>query len=413
MEIYSLYEINNLIHTVLSKSFNKTYLVTAEINQMGFSPTGHAYLDLMEKDAISGHIKAQIRATIWANVYRTLNAYFQQVTGRNLEKGLKILVEATVQFHEIYGLSLSICGIKPEYTVGEIEIQRQKTIEKLQKQGLYDKNKRHKLPMLIKNIAIISSENAAGYGDFINQLTFNIQGFKFNTVLFNSPVQGAEAEKKLPLQLDKIAKYSHLFDCVAIIRGGGSKGDLACFDDYNVCEAICNFPLPIITGIGHDRDVSIADEVACVHLKTPTAVAQFIVDRADQCKSLIDNQVENIKNSIKNVLQRAEQRKNETIFRIITSLKNFVPTKKHNVETLTLKISNNLQNIITNNLHKVENIELKTELKNPITILKKGYSYTMQNGKVVNSIKDIKKGEKLSIIYYDGTATAEIKAIEK
>ena len=413
MEIYSLYEINTLIKKVLARNFNTTYLVTAEINQITRSSAGHAYLDLVEKDNDLGTTTAQARATIWANVFRTLNPYFEQVTGRKLEKGIKILIETTIQYSEVYGLSFSVRGIMPEYTLGEIEMQRRQTIERLKKEGIYEKNKQKKLPMLIKNIAILSSENAAGYGDFVNQLTFNPYGYKFNTILFNTPVQGIEAEKNIPLQLYKIAKLSQYFDCVAIIRGGGSKGDLSCFDNYDVCAAICNFPLPVITGIGHDRDVSIADEVANKHFKTPTAVAQFIIDTAANCDSMLSEQIEIIKGATTNALKRAEQKNLETIYRVKSSLSNFITKKRHSMETSTLKIYNSMKSVANQKLHQVDNIALKAELKDPINILKKGYAYTMQNGEVINSTQNIAIGSNLSIIYYDGKAEAEIKKITK
>ncbi|MBO4371406.1 MAG: exodeoxyribonuclease VII large subunit, partial [Bacteroidales bacterium] len=281
--VLTLNQLNRLIKDAISSSFADTVYFVAEINAISVNRTGHCYIDLIEKSEDGDNIVAQLRATIWAGNYRMIKPYFESVTGQPLRAGIKIMACGQVAFHEVYGMSVNITGITPEYTVGEMALQRKITIDKLTSDGVIDMNKDLALPMLIKNIAVISSPQAAGYGDFVNQLNNNPNGYKFFTYLFEASMQGDEAESSIIHQLGRIARHADKFDCVALIRGGGSKADLSCFDKYLLCLNLCQIPLPIITGIGHDRDESVADIVANTALKTPTAVAQFIIDRAERC----------------------------------------------------------------------------------------------------------------------------------
>ncbi|MBX0332247.1 exodeoxyribonuclease VII large subunit [Pontibacter sp. HSC-14F20] len=278
----SLFELHQQIREELELAFPESYWVVAEISQV--TPDrrkGHCYLNLVDKgDNPRGAIQAQARATIWSSRFQMLGRYFEEKTGQPLKAGLKILFQAQVRFHELYGLSLDIVNIDANYTIGDLARQRQETLKRLEAEGLLTANKELEMPLVPQRLAIVSSATAAGYQDFIHQLENNSYGYTFDTRLFPATVQGNEAPNSIVKAMDLIARYSHLFDAIVIIRGGGSQTDLGCFDDYKVAAAIGNAPLPVLTGIGHERDESIADLVAHTRQKTPTAVANYLLDKA-------------------------------------------------------------------------------------------------------------------------------------
>ncbi|WP_299988905.1 exodeoxyribonuclease VII large subunit [uncultured Pontibacter sp.] len=278
----SLFELHQQIREELELAFPESYWVVAEVSQV--TPDrrkGHCYLNLVDKgDNPRGAIQAQARATIWSSRFQMLGRYFEEKTGQPLKAGLKILFQAQVRFHELYGLSLDIINIDANYTIGDLARQRQETLKRLEAEGLLTANKELEMPLVPQQLAIVSSATAAGYQDFIHQLENNSYGYTFDTRLFPATVQGNEAPASITKAMDLIARYSHLFDAIVIIRGGGSQTDLGCFDDYKVAAAIGNAPLPVITGIGHERDESIADLVAHTRQKTPTAVANYLIDKA-------------------------------------------------------------------------------------------------------------------------------------
>jgi exodeoxyribonuclease VII large subunit len=292
----SLLELHQQIREELEMAFPDSYWVVAEISQVNPDRrSGHCYLNLVDKgDNARGAIQAQARATIWSSRFQMLGRYFEEKTGQPLKAGLKILFQTQVRFHELYGLSLDIINIDANYTIGDLARQRQETLKRLEAEGLLTANKELELPLVPQRLAIVSSATAAGYQDFIHQLEHNSYGYTFDTRLFPAIVQGNEAPASIVKAMDLIARYSHLFDAVVVIRGGGSQTDLGCFDDYKVAAAIGNSPLPVITGIGHERDESISDLVAHTRQKTPTAVASFLIDRA----RALETEVESLFDSI-------------------------------------------------------------------------------------------------------------------
>ena len=272
----SLSELNELVKDTVKESFPSKYNIIAEISEFNES-RGHAYLELIEKNE-DDQLKAKARATIWASTYRMLKPYFETTTGHYLQAGLKILIVVTLEFHEIYGFSLNIKDIDPTYTIGDIEQKRLAIIKKLEDEGVLEMNKELEFPLVPQRIAVISSETAAGFGDFSDQLSKNSYGFSFEVKLFQSVMQGEETEQSIIEALEKIYETINDFDIVVIIRGGGSKSDLSWFDSYEIAVNIAQFPVPVITGIGHERDESVADMVAHTCLKTPTAAAEFIIN---------------------------------------------------------------------------------------------------------------------------------------
>jgi exodeoxyribonuclease VII large subunit len=274
-----LSDLQEEIQEVIKNSFDAPRWINCEIMDITQNFSGHCYLDLIEKDEKSDKVLARARAIIWASAYRMLKPYFETSTGYELTSGIKILILSRVEFHPVYGLSLNIQDIDPTYTLGDVERKKREIIQRLEKEGVLDMNKEIPLPIVPQKIAVVSSLTAAGYEDFMDQLQGNSYGYQFFTRLFPAVMQGENAEQSIIESLEKIFEFESHFDAVVIIRGGGSKSDLACFDSYDLAYHVSQFPLPVITGIGHEQDDTITDLVAHTRLKTPTAVAGFFIDK--------------------------------------------------------------------------------------------------------------------------------------
>jgi len=361
MHSYSLSELSAIIGEALDECLEPSYWVKAEISSLS-EKGGHLYLELVEsrKTKDKNDLNAKMRATCWAGNKELLMAYFEAETGQPLQAGMTVLVEAEVQWHAVYGLSLSIVGIDPSYTLGDIAQQRQMTIAQLEKDGLLDAQQLLPLPTLMRRIAVISSPNAAGYEDFKHQL--DLSPFTFHLSLFPATMQGEAAEKSIIAALEEIS--NHDYDCVVIIRGGGATTDLSCFDRYTLCAVCAQFELPILTGIGHTRDVSVLDLVAHKALKTPTAVAEWLIHRMDEQANRI----------------------NELIARLRRTADRQILIRQHRVEML----------------------EQRLAACNPERIYKMGYSLLTKNGKVVRSVNELEQGDILTTHLSDGTVLSTV-----
>ena len=342
----TLTELCALIGEVLDESLAGSFWVKAEISSLS-ERGGHMYIDLVDGKT------AKMRATCWAGTKEMLTAYFESETGQRLQPGLNVLVEAEIQYHPVYGLSLSIVGIDPSYTLGDIARQRQQTINQLQKDGLLDAQQLLPLPTLIRRIAVISSPNAAGYEDFKHQL--DNSGYHFETQLFGATMQGEQAPKSIIAALEEIAG----FDAVAIIRGGGATTDLSCFDNYELCAVCAQYEIPILSGIGHTRDISVLDLVAHQALKTPTAVAEWLIHRMDE-------QAERIRNLVTRLQRTAERQ-------------------------------------ILIRQHRIDMLQQRLAACNPERIYRMGYSLLTKDGKVVRSIQDLHPGDIVTTHLADGS----------
>ena len=349
-----------LIGEALDGSLEPSYWIKAEISSLS-EKGGHLYLELIEgQSQITNHQSqiARMRATCWAGNKELLMAYFESETGQTLQAGMAVLVEAEVQYHPVYGLSLSIVGIDPSYTLGDIARQRQLTIKQLEKDGLLEAQQLLTLPTLIRRIAVISSSNAAGYEDFKHQL--DSSPYSFETQLFGATMQGEGAEKSILAALEEISG----FDCVAIIRGGGATTDLSCFDRYTLCAVCAQFELPILTGIGHTRDVSVLDLVAYQALKTPTAVAEWLIHRMDE--------------------------------------------QANRIADLLARLQRTAERQILIRRHRVELLEQRLAACNPERIYKMGYSLLTKNGKVVQSVKELQSGDVVTTHLADGNILSSV-----
>lgn len=282
---YSLSDLMNELQMVIRSSFDQSYWVVAELANVSGSARGHMYMELVEKS--DSQIIAKARANLWSSKRQQITAAFEDITKETIKTGMKVLLQLSVDFHPIYGLSFQVLDIDPSYSLGELERQKQETIKRLEQEGLLDFNKQYVLSNVIQNIAIISSETAAGYQDFMNQLESNSYQYRFNTQLFTAIMQGDQAPASIIKAIEKIDHSQILYDAVVVIRGGGSNLDLACFDDYHLCSRLAQSYFPIFSGIGHERDQSVTDMIAHTRLKTPTAVAEHIIQHNFDFENLI------------------------------------------------------------------------------------------------------------------------------
>ncbi len=417
----SLLELNHIIRDTLENQMSPNYWVVAEIGEMKTAAQGHAYLELVEK---SGHqVKAKIRANIWQYSFRTISGRFLATTGQPLKAGMKILALATVTFHELYGLSLNIKDIDPNFTLGERARIRQEIIDKLAHQGMTDMNKRFALPTVPQRIAVISSMTAAGYGDFVQQLHANRYGYQVHHHLFQATLQGDGAARTMIHALENIEDASREtgFDLVVIIRGGGAQMDLDCFDDYDLAVAIAKFPIPVLTGIGHERDETIADLVAHTKIKTPTAAAEFIisgfVDFEEQLLTALkqierytkqnlqweDRKLADLEAKLKNIslqqLLRAGERLSIKSNQIKSTSLNQLNFNSYQVEKLAINLRKESNNVLNSELKKLDSLERNINNLDPASFLKKGYTRSEVDGKPIQQLT-IKEGDEM-ITYSD------------
>ena len=449
----SLLELNTSIQEIIKQKFSETVWVIGEISELKINRNGHCYLELIERDSLNDKIIAKARATIWAFTFRMLKPYFKNSTGYELISGIKILIKANVEFHELYGFSLNILDIDPNYTIGDLARKKAEIINQLEEEGGLNMNKDILLPLVPQKIAIISSETAAGYQDFINQLRNNPYNYKFYYKLFPSIMQGNQTEESIISSLEKIFNYEDIFDVVVIIRGGGSQSDLSYFDSYQLAANVAQFPLPVLTGIGHDKDESIVDLVAHTKLKTPTAVAEFIIDKVlefdnelnyykeesteliqdyiDQQKYLLSNysslivplvkskivkrnsQLNLITEKFKNKIQAIFETRN-SFFKNRVNMIQYVSKKYINNHNLKIKLSQEILHRNTSFLFKknqlqLENIESRLNLLKPENILRRGFSITYLNNKIIKDYKDVSENDVVLTKLYKGYLRSSIQ----
>ena len=377
MQTYSLKELCEWIQDLVESDLPDRYWVRAEIASM--SVRGHCYMELIEK-ADNGILAAKVRATCWSNMYGLLSAYFTQETGESLHVGLQVLLEVSVEFHSVYGLSLNVWNIDPTYTIGDLAKQRQATINKLQLDGVMELQQALELPSLVRRIAVVSSSEAAGYGDFCDQLKNNRFGFDFQVQLYPAVMQGDTASRSIINALSAIAGQEEEWDVVVIIRGGGASTDLSCFDDYELASHCAQFPLPIVAGVGHTRDVSVVDMVVYSSVKTPTAAAEWLIDR-------VAVQVERV-GEMQLRLQKAVQGK--------------IARERNRAMVMEQRMINAVRRMVVREEGKLNLWRKTIDLHSPERIFKMGYSLTMAKGKIVRSSKDVHEGDVVETYLQDG-----------
>ena len=437
----TLYELNNLVREVLECEMPDEYWVEAELSECR-EARGHCYMELIQKDERNATPIAKASARCWASKWMLVRPYFERTTGQRLHAGMKVLLKVYAQFHEAYGFSWIVTDIDPTYTLGDMARKRQEIIRQLKEEGVFDLQKELQLPLFCQRIAVISSETAAGYGDFCNQLADNPYGFKFETQLFPAIMQGEGVEQSIIDALGKIfSEYSDYsehsdysdcpFDCVVIIRGGGATSDMSGFDTLALAENVANFPLPIITGIGHDRDESILDMVSHTRVKTPTAAAAFLIDHLKTIMDILNDSQEQIvrlaqqkltyyksqfsaiaevlPRLFSNVKVRQEARLDALNNRLILSSGNRLSALNSRLSTLAEHLPILLDRRLMAEKHRLQLIEEKAKSLDPALLLSRGYSITMKDGKIVRDPQALRHGDEIETRLEKGTIKSIVK----
>lgn len=408
MEAVSLYELTAGIRQAIADMQISTWVI-AEISEINSNRSGHVYIDLIEKSSISGNVIAKLRATIWCSCAQRILPKFEVETGQSLRSGMKGMFFVTVGFHEVYGLSANISAINSEFTLGDIERQRRETIMRLEQEGVIDMNKSLQLPTVLKHIAIISAETAAGYGDFCKQIENNVYDFNLSLKLYPAQMQGIGADNSIMEALDRIINEPKHPDAVVIIRGGGSRSDLACFDSYELAFYVANYPLPILTGIGHERDNSVVDIVAHTRLKTPTAVAEFIIGHNVEFLNLLDTLSEKIITLARSFYELRNTKVEALFLSLRTSVNSIMHSYSERLTQMTNTIALTSNNVVSQRLMQLDSIEQIIKAHDPRDLLKKGYSLTMINGKTLRSAKEVNAGDKIQTLLSDGVVSSIVE----
>lgn len=404
----SLSELHADIRQAIAERFDAPLWIRAEISELKENRSGHCYWELVEKDPQSDNLLAKARANCWASTYRMLKPYFEQETGETLRAGLLVLIAVNVEFHELYGFSLTICDIDPVFTVGELAARRAQIIQRLEEEGVAQMNRQLPFPEFPQRIAIISSETAAGYGDFCNQLHNNRSGLVFYTKLFPALMQGEQAETSIIEALDKIYSHMECFDLLVIIRGGGAVTDLACFDSYNLALNCAQFPLPIVSGIGHQRDVSILDRVAHSPVKTPTAAAELLIQSLERAE---ENILGNFKAICRHVSDRLVEERNSLFdlkMRFHMHFASSVSLQKQNLQHQKMRLVMAARQCLLVEKNRIDHMEKEIELCSPFKLFEKGYSRTFINGEVLRSLKQLQPDDCIKTFVSDGSFESRI-----
>lgn len=425
---FTLSQLSSIIKEAINLSLAQSVWVKAEISELHENRNGNCYLELIEKDSVSDKIVAKFRAIIWNRTYGILKPYFEQATNAEFKAGITVMLKVQVEFSDIYGISLMVQDIDPAFTIGDWEMRRAMVIQQLVADGVFEMNKELDFPLVPQRIAIISSETAAGFEDFCNQLNANEWGFTYHIKLFKAYMQGDLAEQSMIDALEKIPPDK--FDLVVITRGGGSRSDLACFDTYNLANNVCQFPLPVISAIGHERDTSVVDLVSHTKMKTPTAAAAFIIEKTAEFWSEITNYFEQITDKTSNILDLHVNFLDKAEKSILNS-KNYVQNRLQTLQYFSEKmqwivkdkyqkraqqltfVTNSLFPVALNQLkfqqQKVVMLTKAIDAYNPQHILKKGYSITLKNGKTVRKETEVVRGDEVITILSEGKVRSIIR----
>ena len=407
----TLYDLQRMVRTTVEECFATPLWVSAEISELKVNRSGHCYLNLVEKGNSEGAPRAEARAVIWRNNYTQIDAMFREATGSPLASGIGVLVRVVVTYHEIYGFSLQIIDLDPNYTLGDVERRRRETIERLKEDGVWDMNRELSLPRPLLRIAVVSSATAAGYRDFMTEI--GSSPFNFNVTLFESTMQGEGAEESVVNALSAIAERESDFDVAVIIRGGGSTSDLALFDSYRIALYVTQMPMAVITGIGHDKDVSVVDMVAHYMCKTPTAVGAFLVDSATaELNTIYDlsNEFRQLSEQmLNNQSSYLAQRKLELCHLASQNISNH----SHNLSAIEQSIKELSSHIIATEEQRIESFKRLTESYSLDNILKLGFALVQTSEGVITSACGVGIGDQIEITLHNGTISAVVQDITK
>ncbi|MGA3014020.1 MAG: exodeoxyribonuclease VII large subunit [Bacteroidales bacterium] len=454
--IFSLLEVTRSIQKTLSDRYSSPFWVKAEMSKLNFySHSGHCYPEIIEKQ--EGKIIAHIRSNLWKDDYQAINEKFLQVLHEPLKDGIKILFLARISFDPVYGLALRIIDIDPEYTLGDLEKEKQETLRKLKKDGLFERNKSLKVPFLLQRIAIISVETSKGYADFLNVLETNPWNYKFFHFLFPSLLQGEKAVDSIINQLDRIKRVIDHFDAVAIIRGGGGDIGLSCFNNFDLAKEVCLFPIPVITGIGHTTNETVVEMISFSNAITPTKIAEYLIQKFHNFSVPVHNAEEKIieksqriiaeekvrlyseiklfisvsenilienRDKVRGLLQKLHQQslfllrmQKEYLNNYLNNIKKGVITSCVSIDQELKHFSANLRKDTSYQLRQISlwlmGIEKNITNMNPLNVLKRGYSITLANRISVKSIGQVKENDQIETIVFDGKINSIVKSTKK
>lgn len=405
----TLYDLQRMVRTTIEGRFMEPLWVSAEISELKVNRSGHCYLNLVEKGDSDGAPRAEARGVIWRTAYATLDTAFHRTTGIHLAAGIRVLVRVGVSYHEVYGFSLHIVDIDPSYTLGEVERRRRETIARLKSDGVWDMNRELVMASPTLRIAIISSATAAGYQDFMREL--RRCPYRFEVTLFESLMQGDAAEHSVVAALDAIAMREEEFDAVAIIRGGGSTSDLALFDSYIIASHVAQFPLPIISGIGHDKDISIVDMVAHTMCKTPTAVATHFVERVDELMQHLESLTADIRTHAERIIHEHTLH----IYSLHTDVERVARERVNmllnNIEMLHAGIKSHVEFLLLTESRRLDNVERTLQNYSLDNILRLGFAVVRCGEAVVAHSHEARVGERIEIELMDGVIGAEVRDV--
>lgn len=428
-EHISLSQLNSLVAEAIATHLAPSYWVVAELVEVRENYSGHCYLTLAEKD--KDKVLAQSKAAIWQQTYRMIKPYFESSTGQSFAAGIKVRIKVSVSFHNVYGINMTVQDIDPAYTVGEVTLRRQQILRQLEEDGVADMNRELVMPELPKRLAVISSPTAAGYEDFVKQLEGNSHGYKIDTHLFSATMQGEGAEASIVAAMEQIFEQVEEYDALVIIRGGGAAIDLSCFDNYNIAYYITQFPIPVVVGIGHERDETVLDLVAHTALKTPTAVAAYFLE----IFQLADAQLDQILDRLQSAVHQTVIREKQHIYTVAASLPiltgrifsqktsylnhlvhktenaslGFLRDKQSTVSTLLHTLQSSTHDLLLLEKQKLEKAELVADLSDPKHVLKRGYSITKSGGKVLKSTDDVSPGDEIETLLSSGKVLSTAK----
>lgn len=432
MAIFTLSELNTAVKAAIENAFPETVWVVAEISEIRCNVRGHCYLELIERDGEK--TKAHMRATIWASSFRSIVSRFEKATGTHLEQGMKVLLQADVTFHEVYGLSLNIRDIDPTYSLGEMARRRKEVIERLTKEGLLHLNKTIPIPLVPQRIAVISSITAAGYGDFIHHLDNNPFGYRISHELYHASMQGKEAESSVISALRAVRRRRFFHDVVVIVRGGGSQADLSCFDSYGLASEVARCPLPVLTGIGHERDDTVLDIVAHMRLKTPTAVAEYLLSAIVNFESRLLHAETSLTQIVREFLNKEEHRFHYLAEHFRYIIESVFSRESKNIEAIVYKLRHGAAQSIQRNAirltldttrlgsgfntlmrgqeNRVQHCEQAIRLLDPANILKRGYSITYFGDKAIRDSEMLRIGDMIKTKVYKGTLRSKVEEFD-
>lgn len=407
----TLSELQSRVKETLGERFALPVWVGAEISELKVNYSGHCYLELVEKGGDNGVPTAQARAVIWRTNYPRIAGYFEAETGQRLGAGIRILAKVLVTYHELYGFSLQIVDIDPRLTLGDIERQRQQTIARLQQEGVWEMNRETGLPFVVQRIAVVSSANAAGYQDFCRELEKS--PYRFELTLFDSFMQGMAAEESIVAALCTVAEAQERFDAVVLIRGGGSRSDLGCFDAYRLCAHVAQFPLPVLTGIGHDKDTSVADMVAHTALKTPTAVAGWLVERMAQVVAWLDHAALQLHDATSGAMHASEVRLERLTGELRQRSGELLARENQLLGLAATQLPETVRRLLAHQTLRLAHAAELVAGRSPERILRLGFAIVRSIGKTVSTVDGIEPGGKLLIEVADGTIDAAVKRTVK